>query len=230
MIEDDHAIAENVIYMLEIEGFTVIHAEDGDTGLAEFRSSRPRLVLLDIGLPGLSGYELLKAIRRSDPTVPVIMVTAEHDEINKIMGFEMGADDYVTKPFGVLELIARIKAVLRRSIAVQAPQADQEVTRHGPLELIEENLQLVYYKQPIACTRAEFKLIAQLVRFPARVFQRDELINAMYSDEHAVTPRSVDACIKRLRRKLFKVRPAPNPIESIYGEGYKLAHFPEDGN
>ena len=223
MIEDDHAIAENVIYLLEADGFTVIHKDEGNAGLAAFNSTNPQLVLLDVGLPGLSGYELLKAIRKSDPSIPVIMVTAENEEINKIMGFEMGADDYVTKPFSVLELIARVKAVLRRSI--QSRETDAEPVQAGPFSLNEEHFIAKYFGEEIQLTSAEFRLLAQLVRYPARVFQRDALIDAIYSGDHAVTERSVDASIKRIRKKLRAVRSDIDPIESIYGEGYKLSRF-----
>ncbi|MFT7516012.1 MAG: DNA-binding response OmpR family regulator, partial [Candidatus Omnitrophota bacterium] len=189
---------------------------------AMFKAEQPDLVLLDIELPGLSGYELLQAMRKEHAHIPVIMVSGKSEEIHRIYGLELGADDYVTKPFSVLELIARIGSVLRRS---QSPAAkDTRQLLHGPLLIDEDAMQVTYFDQSVKLTRAEFKLLTLLVRHPARVFERDSLIDAIYSSQHVVEPRSVDATVKRLRKKLNEVRDDLDPIESVYGEGYKLRH------
>jgi DNA-binding response OmpR family regulator len=222
MIEDDPTIVDNLAYMAQAKGYDLAHAPDGDRGLALFKELQPDLVLLDIELPGLSGYELLQAMRREHPHIPVIMVSGRNEEIHRIYGLELGADDYVTKPFSVLELIARMGSVLWRSRGSSTDNGKQ--LKHGPFFIDEEAMLVKYFEQAVKLTRAEFKLLSLLVRHPARVFERDSLIDAIYSSQHAVEPRSIDATIKRLRKKLSEIRGDLDPIESVYGEGYKLRH------
>ena len=226
LIDDEQHIADVVVYALEEHGFRIRTALDGDAGLARYEASRPDLVLLDLNLPGLSGLDLFQAIRARRPEQAIIMLTARGDEIDRILGLELGADDYVTKPFSPRELVARVKAVLRRC-AAPAPPAPPRLCQ-GPFELDEAGFALTYQGMPVQLTRAEFRLLAQLVRHPARVFTRDTLMQQIYEDDHLVTDRSIDAYVKRLRKKLGAVRPDDDPIETVYGIGYKLRH-PQEG-
>ena len=221
VVEDEQHIADVVVYALAEHGFRTVAAIDGDAGLARFEQTTPALVLLDLNLPGLPGLDLFAEIRRRRPDQPVIMMTQRSDEVDRVLGLELGADDYVTKPFSPRELVARVKAVLRRAAS---PRPLPARLRHGPFDLDEAGFSLRYHGAPVPLTRAEFRLLAQLIRYPARVFTRDQLMRQIYEDDHLVTERSIDAYIKRLRRKLGQVAPFPDPIETVYGIGYKLRH------
>ena len=219
LIDDEQSIADVVIYALEEHGFRTLAALDGDTGLAQFQRDKPDLVLLDLNLPGLSGLDLFAAIRKQKPTFPVIMLTSRGDEPDRVLGLELGADDYVTKPFSPRELVARVKSVLRRA-APPHPTSFQ----HGPFTMDEEAFRLTYHGVPLQLTRPEFRLLAQLLHHPARVFTREVLMQHIYEEDHLVTDRSIDAYVKRVRKKLHRVHPAVDPIETVYGVGYKLRH------
>jgi DNA-binding response OmpR family regulator len=223
LVDDEQHIVDVVVYGLEHEGFEVAVALDGDTGLKTFERSRPDLVILDLNLPGISGMDLFREMRRLQPGVPVVMLTSRSEEIDRVLGLELGADDYVTKPFSPRELAARVKAVLRRT---ERPHADAhpKCLSHGPIEIDSDAFGLAYFGQSIPLTRAEFKFMECLVRFPAQVFTRDMLIDRIYDGEHVVTDRSIDAYVKRLRKKFSDVRHGIDPIETVHGLGYKLNH------
>ena len=222
LVDDEPRIADVVEYELEEHGFAVRLAADGDTGLELFRQEDPDLVLLDLGLPGLSGLELFQAMRAHRPRIPVIMLTCRSGEVDRVVGLEMGADDYVTKPFSPRELAARVKAVLRR--AANSGGDPEGPLRQGPFTLDEEAFAITYFDRPLALTRSEFRLLAALLRHPARVFPRDVLMTHLYDDDHLVTDRTIDVYVKRLRGKCTAVRPGVDPIETVYGVGYKLHH------
>lgn len=221
LVDDEKHIADVVVYILEENGFQVTVAADGDTGLVKFREMAPSLVILDLNLPGLSGLDLFREMKRINPEAPVIMLTSRSEEIDRILGLELGADDYVTKPFSPRELAARVRAVLRR---FEKPREDAGQPRlvHGPLELDCAAYALAYFGKRIGLTRAEFKFVECLVRHPAQVFTRDMLIDMIYDGEHAVTDRSIDAYVKRLRRKFMEIKRDVDPIETVHGLGYKL--------
>lgn len=220
VVEDDTQICDVVVYILEQCGFAVETAGDGKSGLAAFRRSPPDLVVLDLNLPRLSGLELFQVMRRAQPGLPVVMLTCQSDAVDRIVGLEMGADDYVTKPFNARELAARVKAVLRR--CQSAATADRTVILEGPVRIDTTTRQFSYFGHAIELTRQEFALMCAFCASPARTYARDELIAHMYGNDHPVTDRSVDACIKRLRGKLLAAHPAVNPIRTIYGIGYKF--------
>ncbi len=227
LIDDEQHIADVVVYMLEEHGFRVRTALRGDDGLRAFEADPPDLVLLDLNLPGLPGLDLFREIRRRAPRVPVIILTCRADEADRVLGLELGADDYVTKPFSVRELAARVKAVLRRGRP--AGGAAEGLVRFGPLTLDPAAWSARYAGRDVALTRGEFELLRALAGQPARVFSRDALIRRIYDDGHPVTDRTIDACVKRVRRKLARVRAAPDPIQTVYGVGYKMNPALESG-
>ena len=221
LVEDEQHIADVVIYMLKEHGFEVLHALDGDLGLSQFKATRPALVVLDLNLPGLPGLELFREIKNLRPETPVIMLTCRGDEADRVLGLEMGADDYMAKPFSARELVARVKGVLRRAPHALSPEA-RKLLRFGPLECDIESFQVRYTGTPLNLTHFEFETLRVLLQSPHRVFSRDALIRSVYDDAHPVTDRAIDACVKRLRRKFLAVCATPDPISTIYGVGYRL--------
>jgi DNA-binding response OmpR family regulator len=220
LVDDEQHIVDVVVYLLEEQGFDVRVAMDGDAGLRMFETGAPDLVILDLMLPGISGLDLFRSMRRLRPDAPVIMLTSRGEEIDRVLGLELGADDYVTKPFSTRELAARVKTVLRRTAA--RPYDPAEALTFGPLEVCPESFAVSYCGTPLTLTRAEFRFVEALVRYPARAFTRDELVTRLYDGEHVVTDRSIDAYVKRLRRKFAEVRPDLNPVTTVHGIGYKL--------
>ena len=221
LIDDEPHVAEVVVYVLEQGGFKVLTAADGDTGLRLFTDRKPDLVLLDLNLPGIAGMDLFREIRRRQPQVPVIILTSRSDEMDRVLGLEIGADDYVTKPFSPRELAARVRAVLRRSDPT-AERGPATLLKYGPLESDAEAFHLTYFGRRITLTRPEFRLVESLLRHPARVFTRDTLIDLIYDGQNIVTDRSIDAYVKRLRKKFAEIRAGLDPIQTVYGIGYKL--------
>ncbi len=221
LVEDEQHIADVVLYMLKEHGFEVFHALDGPEGLDQFKNNAPALVVLDLNLPGIPGLELFGEIKKLRPEVPVIMLTCRGEEADRVLGLEMGADDYMAKPFSARELVARIKGLLRR--APGAPTRETSMLlRWGPLECDPDAFQLCYFGTPVPLTHFEFETLRVLLQSPRRVFSRSALIRAVYDDAHPVTDRAIDACIKRLRRKLHAIRAEPDPISTLYGVGYRL--------
>ena len=218
LIDDEPHIADVVVYMLEEHGFKVLTAADGEEGLILFTDKQPSLVLLDLNLPKKSGMEVFSEMKTLSPGTPIIMLTCRVEEPDRVLGLEMGADDYVTKPFSVRELAARVKVVLRRASQTRDPG----FIEHGPLKIAEDTFSLTFHGEQIKATRAEFGLIKTLASYPARVFSRDALIREIYNDEHPVTDRTIDACVKRVRKKLLGIECSVDPIETVYGVGYKL--------
>jgi len=218
LIDDDRHIAEVVEFILVEQGFEFVHSPDGDAGLAEFRRRHPDLILLDLKLPGLSGLDLFSNFRREGPEVPVIMLTSLGDEVDRVIGLELGADDYVTKPFSPRELAARVRAVLRRATRNSIPRE----RKLGPLEIAPDSLAVKLDGIPLDLTVLEFRLLENLCRYPARVFSREALIDRIYPDPGAVTDRSIDTAVKKIRAKFRAARPGFDPIETVYGEGYRL--------
>ncbi len=221
VVEDDPLVAEVVIHCLQKEGFAIEHASNGRTALDRFAANRPHLTLLDLNLPRLSGKALFIEMRRIQPDCPIIMLTCQSGDNARIEGLEMGADDYICKPFVPRELVARVNAVLRRSAN---PRESDPIIQAGSVSINPTNRVCLIQDTPFDLTRQEFELMSALTRHPQRIFSRNELITIMHEDGYPVTDRTVDACVKRIRRKIQCVHPDEDPIESCYGMGYRLRH------
>jgi two-component system alkaline phosphatase synthesis response regulator PhoP len=217
--DDEPRIVHLVRDYLESAGFQVLVAYDGQTALAQFRRENPDLVVLDLNMPGIDGIDVTRAIRQEGQT-PIIMLTARVQETDRIVGLELGADDYVTKPFSPRELVARVRAVLRRTQATETPAAP---IRARDL-LIDPSKRLVYHKeQPISLTTTEFDLLAILARNPGRVFSRMELLDRVQGVAYEGYERTVDVHIKNLRKKIEPNPRKPTYILTVYGAGYRFA-------
>ena len=219
VIDDEPDLLELVRVNLDQAGFTVETAESGKDALAALRRQRPDLIVLDLMLPDISGTELCRRVRaeRDVAAVPIIMLTAKADEVDRIVGFELGADDYVTKPFSPRELVLRIRAVLRRQQTGTTPSAPLE---QGPLRLDPERHRCFVDEQEIELTAKEFDLLRGLMTRPGRVMTRDALLEQVWGSDIAVTARTIDTHLKRLREKLG---PAGELIETVRGVGYRFA-------
>ena len=219
IIEDDRDIVELVRYNLVNEGFQVNAAADGSSGLAGVKKSPPDLLLLDLMLPRLSGLEICKEIRRdaSLNRLPILMLTARGDEADRIVGLELGADDYVTKPFSPRELVARIKALLRRT---EPASETQKTIEAGPLLIDPSAYRVMREGQPVTLSTLEFRLLYYLAARPNRVFTRDQLLDAVWGTERFVTPRSVDVYVRRLREKIEADPETPAHLKTVRGAGY----------
>jgi DNA-binding response OmpR family regulator len=219
VVDDELKIAQIARDYLEHAGFRVFLAGDGPTALAAWGSEKPDLVVLDLGLPGLDGLDVAREIRRAGVT-PIIMLTARGEESDKLVGLELGADDYVVKPFSPKELVARVRAVLRR---VEQPTTTKGVLRAGDLELDRDRLRLTRGGEVIDLTATEFQLVAALAAQPGRVFTRAQLLDAVQGVAFESYERAIDSHIKNIRRKLEPDPRQPRYVLTIYGVGYKLA-------
>ena len=216
IVEDDRVVSETLTLYLQQAGYVVDAVADGVTGLARARNPDVRLVILDLMLPGLNGREVCRQLRATS-RVPILMLTARSSEDDRVAGFDLGADDYVAKPFSPREVVARIKAILRR---VQR-SANSEPAVPG-LVIDEAQYRATFNGQVLDLTPVEFRLLRTLADAPGRVFSREQLLDNLYTDHRVVTDRTVDSHIKNLRRKLDHARPEQELIRSIYGVGYKL--------
>ena len=218
LVEDEKNIFELVQYNLQKEGFRIIWAPDGQKGLDLFSEEKPDLVLLDLMLPGIDGIEVCRRIRaRAGFSTPIIMLTARSDEIDKILGLEMGADDYITKPFSIRELIARIKVALRRT----QPEESAEKISRGALELRPEEFSATYHGSKLTLTPKEFSLLYLLCKHPGRVVTRENALQKVWGYEYYGDTRTVDVHIRQIRQKLEQIAPDDNPIETLRGIGYR---------
>ena len=218
IVDDEPKIVQLVRDYLENAGFGVLTARDGREALQRARTERPDLVVLDLGLPGLDGLDVTRTLRR-DAGVPIIMLTARDDEADKLVGLELGADDYVTKPFSPRELVARVRAVLRR----HERDGDQEVIRAGELTLDVPRMRVEVDGRAVALTATEFELLATLARQPGRIFTRSQLLDAIHGVAFESFERAIDAHVKNIRRKIEPDPRAPRHLLTVYGVGYKLA-------
>jgi two-component system, OmpR family, alkaline phosphatase synthesis response regulator PhoP len=219
IIEDDRDIVELVRYNLTSEGFEVNSAADGISGLAQLRKAAPDMLLLDLMLPKMPGLEVCKEVRR-DPglnRLPILMLTARGEEADRVVGLEMGADDYVTKPFSPRELVARVKALLRRTEPVGEVDRPIEV---GKLLIDPSAYRVSRGGKPLTLSTLEFRLVHYLAARPNRVFSRDQLLDAVWGTERYVTPRSVDVYIRRLREKIESDPENPVHLKTVRGAGY----------
>jgi len=219
IIEDDRDIVELVRYNLANEGYQITAALDGSTGLAALRKSPPDLLLLDLMLPRISGLEICREIRRDETLnrLPILMLTARGDEADRVVGLEMGADDYVTKPFSPRELAARVKALLRRA---EPPAEMPRLLEVGKLAIDPASYRVSLAGKPVTLSTLEFRLLYYLASRPNRVFTRDQLLDAVWGTDRFVTPRSVDVYVRRLREKVEQDPEQPAHLKTVRGAGY----------
>lgn len=221
LIEDEQDIAEMVAFALTRAGMDSRHAAAGGDGLALLAEGADA-VILDVGLPDMDGFEVLKHIRRHDDALPVLMLTAQNEEIDRVLGLELGADDYIGKPFSPRELVARIKTVLKRSRRLpETADAAADLPVHG-FHFDAERMQVFYRDQPLPLTLAESRLLQHLMAQPGRVFSRRQLMAAAFSDHHPSDERSIDSHIKALRMKIRQVHADADPIVTHRAIGYSF--------
>jgi len=218
IVDDEPEILRLVRDYLASAGFSVATAKTGDEALLRARMDPPDLVVLDLGLPGLDGLDVTRSLRRQGD-VPIIMLTARDDETDKLIGLELGADDYVTKPFSPRELVARVRAVLRR----RSGSADAEIVEAGELMLDVPRMRVTRAGDPVDLTATEFSLLAVMARQPGRVFTRSQLLDAIHGVSFESYERAIDAHVKNIRRKLEPEPHAPRYLLTVYGVGYRLA-------
>jgi len=222
VVEDEADVAEMIRYNLGKEGYDVRLAPNGTDALRQVKEARPDVILLDIMVPHFNGWEICRRLKqdRESAAIPVIMVTGRVEEGDKVLGFEMGADDYVTKPFSPRELLARVRAVSRRG-RLNDPSASQ-VLRAGDLEIDRQRFEVKMKGRLVELTRKEFDLLAGLVRSPGRVFGREELLDMVWGQDGFVEPRTVDVHVARLRAKFTAARTSVPGIETVRGVGYRF--------
>ena len=216
VVEDEPTLRETLAEALEADGFRAVQAADGLAALERFRSEQPDLVLLDLMLPELSGLEVTRQIR-AESSVPIVMLAARDAELDKVVGLEMGADDYVTKPFSPRELVARVKALLRRA---EVPDETPRPIEAGKLTIDPASYRVTRAGKPITLSTLEFRLLYYLAARPNRVFTRDQLLDAVWGTERFVTPRSVDVYVRRLREKIEPDPDQPVCLKTVRGAGY----------
>ena len=242
--EDESGIADTLQYVLKSDGFTPVWCATAEDAIAQFAQEPPALAILDVGLPDLNGFELFKRLRALNQSqggaeVPMLFLTARSDEIDRVVGLELGADDYIAKPFSPRELVARVRTILRRSaraapggtagpgdgvpprIPGAAPSAPAQPLAM-PFALDNERMQIRYYGRLLELSRYEYGLLRLLVQRPGRVFTRDELLQLVWDDASDSFDRTVDAHVKTLRAKLKAVAPDVEPIRTLRGTGYAL--------
>jgi two-component system catabolic regulation response regulator CreB len=224
IVEDEPGIADTLRYALTTDGFEPHWFATGEQALAEAERLAPALVLLDIGLPDINGLEVFKRLRERHATLPVVFLTARSDEIDRVVGLELGADDYVAKPFSPRELVARVRTILRRAQRPAQPQAQQPAALPAsPFVVDAERHQIRFYGRALELSRYEYGLLRTLIRRPGRVFSRDELLQQVWDDPGESLDRTVDAHVKTLRAKLKAVAPGVEAIRTHRGSGYALA-------
>ncbi len=223
VVEDEPDIRKLVHYNLAQEHFKVLEAEDGEKALKVVRHEKPDLVILDLMLPSLSGLEICRILRERPETarLPVLMLTAKAGEADRVVGLEMGADDYLTKPFSPRELVARVKAILRRS-EISFTAEGVEVYEKGPLKINFSTYETVVRGKAVRLTLKEFELLRFLVQNPNRVVSRDQLLDRVWGSEVFVDPRTVDVHVRRLRKAIEKNDRKPEWLLTVRGVGYKF--------
>ena len=222
IVEDESDLIKLLKYNLEKEGFRVSYATDGSIALAEVRRDPPDLVILDLMLPGLDGLEVCRQLRRSDKfaRIPVLMLSARSEEADRIVGLELGADDYVTKPFSMREVVARVRALLRRN--EQAGPQKSKLQR-GEIMIDPMAHSVMVSGRTVELSALEFRLLHYLASHPGMVFSRDQLLDSVWGNDRTVTPRSVDVYIRRVREKIENQPQQPIYVQTVHGVGYRFA-------
>ncbi len=219
VVEDDPAIRLGLKKSLGFEGYNVIEAADGERGLEAVFESRPDLIVLDLMLPRVNGYEVCRTIRKHDRTIPIIILSAKDLEADMIMGLDLGADDYMTKPFSTRELSARIKAALRRTMVVDEPSTVHEF---GPVAVDVPGQTLTVHGRPVEVSNREFRLLRYLIENRGRVLSRDQILNKVWGYDYEGTARTIDNFINKLRSKIEEDPTEPLYIVTVRGVGYKF--------
>jgi two-component system response regulator ChvI len=243
IVEDEDGIRESVVFALEREGHAAAAYADGRLAWSAFEATLPDLVILDIGLPGMDGLELCRRLRSRSEALPIVFLTSREEEFDRVLGLEIGADDYLCKPFSMRELMARVKALLRRAALGPGPSPglsprprpglsrgpspgenaeSATVTEAGDLVLDADRYAAAWRGKAIRLTVTEFLLLETLARRPGHVKSRDQLLQAAYPHDTSASDRTIDSHVKRLRRKFQDVDAAFDAIESVYGAGYRL--------
>jgi len=220
LVEDEESLAESIRYSLEREGYAVSVAGDGRVAIERFRADSPDLVILDLMLPEMSGLDVCRMIRESS-TVPIVMVTAKDSEADKVTGLELGADDYVTKPFSVRELVSRIRAHLRR-VRMQAPPKGDEVLTGGPVEMDVARHEVRIDGEPIAFPPKEFELLQAFLNRKGRLLTREHLIEEIWGYDYVGDTKTLDVHVKRIRQKIEDDPHEPRLLLTVRGLGYKF--------
>jgi DNA-binding response OmpR family regulator len=219
VVDDEPKIIQLTQDYLENAGFSVMNAGNGERALTVIQVEKPDLVVLDLGLPGMDGLDVCRSIRKTS-NLPIIMLTARDEETDKLIGLELGADDYITKPFSPKELVARVRSVLRRS---ELAQEEREVIRVGDVTLDLPRMRVIVGGEEIELTATEFQLLQTLASQPGRIFTRAQLLNAVHGVAIESYERAIDAHIKNIRRKLEPVPREPRYIQTVYGVGYRFS-------
>jgi two-component system catabolic regulation response regulator CreB len=215
VVDDEPAITDNITYALRTEGFEVVCCSTGEEALRALAERDVNLIILDVGLPDQNGFELCKQVRKTS-TVPIIFLTARTDEIDRVVGLEIGGDDYVPKPFSPRELAARVKAVLRRS------SPGEDGAAGGPFVSDKQRMKITYFGKALDLSRYEYKILEVLIGRPGWVFSRQKLMDLVWEDPAVSFDRTVDTHVKTIRAKLHEVRPDVDPIQTHRGLGYSL--------
>jgi DNA-binding response OmpR family regulator len=223
VVDDERRIVDVARDYLEHAGFEVVTAGDGRSALESAKARMPDLVVLDLGLPGMDGLDVARELRR-DSDVPIVMLTARDDELDRVLGLELGADDYVTKPFSPRELVARVRAVLRRG--ERRPTAADERMHVGAVTIDPARMQVSVGEQAVELTPTEFQLVATLAGQPGRIFTRSQLLDAIHGVAFESYERAIDTHVKNLRRKLEPDPRNPRYVLTVYGVGYRFADEP----
>jgi len=224
VVDDERSIIDLLEYNLRRNGYQVIVARDGRQALRLAQAEQPNLVILDLMLPGLDGLDVCRVLRR-ESAIPIIMLTARDEEVDRVVGLELGADDYVTKPFSVRELMARVKAVLRRTTPTTPTEtASGDVHRAGPLEMDTLAREARLDGNPLGLTHLEFELLETLIRHTGQALTREQLLDQVWGYDYYGDTRAVDSAIKRLRAKIHASGGDPALISTIRGVGYRLTH------
>lgn len=223
VVDDERAIVQTVEQRFRRDGFDVISASSGLAALAALRELPPAAVLLDIGLPDIDGFEVLRRMRSAGSRVPVIMLTARGDEVDRVVGLELGADDYVVKPFSPRELVARVRALLRRTSEAEALRAQLGGPQQADIELDIPRRAATFHGQRLELRPREFDLLAVLATHPGQVWTREALLRHVWGADDHIDARTVDVHVRRLRAKLTDARPDADPIQTEWGVGYRWA-------
>ncbi|MBN1830235.1 MAG: response regulator transcription factor [Deltaproteobacteria bacterium] len=223
VVDDERDIVDLVSYNLEKEGYLVLQAFDGEEAIRLAKTKKPDLVILDLMLPGIQGMEVARILRKNGTTAltPIIMLTAKTDEIDRVLGLEVGADDYISKPFSVRELLARIRAVLRRCES-RVEEKDQEIFVYENLAINYRSYSASIDEKKVDLSPKEFKLLKFLSLHPGRVYTRNQLLDHIWGDETFVEPRTIDVHVRRLRTQIEKDPMNPKYIITVRGVGYKF--------
>ncbi len=221
VVDDEEHLLSNLAQAFRKEGFAVTPYSDGRSAWDVFQNDLPDLVILDIVMPGMDGLELCRRIRSASAALPVIFLTSKDEEFDRVLGLELGADDYLCKPFSLRELVARVRVLLRRSALSAGAPPSEDMVAAGPLHLDADRFAATWKGSPVRLTVTEFRILSALARMPGFVRSREDLLSAAFPQDSYMSDRTVDCHIKRIRKKLAEADPSCDGIETVYGLGYR---------